>query len=45
MRHRISTYILMVLVLASCATPPTHNEFGGYIDACGDLPGLLGDDC
>lgn len=23
----------------------THNEYGGYIDACGDLPGLVGDDC
>jgi hypothetical protein len=25
--------------------PPTHNARGGYIDACGDLPGLVGDDC
>lgn len=23
----------------------THNEHGGYIPACGDLPGLVGDDC
>jgi hypothetical protein len=23
----------------------SHNERGGYIDACGDLPGLVGDDC
>jgi hypothetical protein len=25
--------------------PKTHNERGGYIDACGDQPGLVGDDC
>lgn len=24
---------------------PTHNAAGGYIDACGQLPGALGDDC
>ena len=24
---------------------PSHNAAGGYIDACGDLPGLVGDDC
>lgn len=24
---------------------PTHNAAGGYIDACGELPGLVGDDC
>jgi hypothetical protein len=23
----------------------SHNAAGGYIDACGDLPGLVGDDC
>jgi hypothetical protein len=23
----------------------THNAAGGYIDACGDLPGMVGDDC
>jgi hypothetical protein len=22
-----------------------HNDAGGYIPACGDLPGLVGDDC
>lgn len=30
--------------LAGCATE-THNRHGGYIDACGDKPPLLGDDC
>jgi hypothetical protein len=43
--HRLSTLVLMLLVLTSCAQHPTHNAAGGYIDACGDLPGLLGDDC
>jgi hypothetical protein len=23
----------------------THNARGGYSDACGDLPGMVGDDC
>lgn len=23
----------------------SHNEAGGYIEACGSLPGVLGDDC
>jgi hypothetical protein len=23
----------------------THNALGGYRDACGALPGLVGDDC
>lgn len=23
----------------------THNSQGGYIEACGEEPGLLGDDC
>jgi hypothetical protein len=22
-----------------------HNAAGGYIEACGELPGMLGDDC
>jgi hypothetical protein len=25
--------------------PATHNAGGGYIVACGHLPGMLGDDC
>lgn len=24
---------------------PLHNAAGGYAPACGELPGLLGDDC
>lgn len=45
MRHRISTIVLMMLALTSCQYAPTHNDAGGYTDACGDLPGLVGDDC
>jgi hypothetical protein len=26
-------------------TGPSHNASGGYVEACGDLPGLVGDDC
>jgi hypothetical protein len=38
--------IVLVLVLCSgCASAPSHNDLGGYVDACGDLPGLIGDDC
>lgn len=36
---------LLLLSLSACASAPSHNDAGGYIDACGDLPGLLGDDC
>ena len=27
------------------AGQPTHNTAGGYIEACDDMPGMLGDDC
>lgn len=38
--------VLMVLFsLSSCITVPSHNLLGGYTDACGELPGQLGDDC
>lgn len=30
---------------ATCYTASSHNPAGGYRDACGELPGLLGDDC
>lgn len=38
---------LMVAGLSGCAAMQdrTHNAAGGYIDACGNLPGLVGDDC
>lgn len=45
----LSYFMLLCLValwLGGCETqPPTHNEYGGYIPACGDKPPLLGDDC
>lgn len=39
--------IFMSLALHSCAymQDQTHNKAGGYIPECGNLPGLLGDDC
>ena len=37
--------LLLAASLAGCASSPTHNAAGGYIPACGDLPGTLGDDC
>lgn len=46
--------LLVALAGALCATAvmvpvvasvPSHNASGGYIDACGDLPGMVGDDC
>lgn len=27
------------------AAQPLHNTSGGYYEACGELPGLVGDDC
>ena len=46
--------ILWACVLASCMELQTqtaahpdgsHNPDGGYYESCGDLPGLVGDDC
>jgi len=54
---RIREAILLVLwacALASCMAlqdqtaaqaDRSHNLDGGYVEACGDLPGLVGDDC
>jgi hypothetical protein len=33
---------LAVAVLVGCST---HNAAGGYVPACGQLPGMVGDDC
>lgn len=27
------------------AAQPSHNTSGGYYETCGELPGLVGDDC
>jgi hypothetical protein len=37
--------VLLALALTACAAAPSHNASGGYADACGSLPGLIGDDC
>lgn len=37
--------IALLVTLASCSTLGSHNAAGGYRDACGELPGLIGDDC
>ncbi len=31
--------------LAAARLDASHNAAGGYVDACGELPGLIGDDC
>jgi hypothetical protein len=46
---------LLLATCTGCATAPvhpeefrrgeTHNASGGYIEACGELPPLVGDDC
>jgi hypothetical protein len=36
--------VCAILALTGCATA-THNDAGGYVEACEDLPGMLGDDC
>jgi hypothetical protein len=50
----IFVLLLWSLALASCAelqqrtherAGGAHNADGGYVEACGDLPGLIGDDC
>ena len=43
---RLAT-IAAAVALAACAALPAgrHNAAGGYVDACGELPGLIGNDC
>lgn len=45
--HFIALCALMLFGMASCVEcqDRTHNAAGGYKDACGDLPPLVGDDC
>lgn len=38
------TGALLQVMGAECALP-SHNAAGGYIAACGALPGMVGDDC
>lgn len=52
---QIILLILWACAIASCmelqqqtherAGQPSHNAAGGYVEACGELPGLIGDDC
>ena len=43
--------VALVVALTACGTMKhspdgsSHNAAGGYRDACGELPGLIGDDC
>ena len=43
--------VALVVALTACSTMKhspdgsSHNTAGGYRDACGELPGLVGDDC
>ncbi len=45
----LAAWLIVAAMLAyactGCASAPTHNQQGGYIDACGQEPGLIGDDC
>lgn len=41
----IGAFIGHAADLASARLAPSHNAHGGYVDACGELPGLIGDDC
>lgn len=51
-RYRFITLLIVAAALAflagayqSAVEYGSHNEAGGYIDACGSLPGMVGDDC
>jgi hypothetical protein len=44
MTGRLARLFACALILALLLAP-AHNARGGYIDACGHLPGMLGDDC
>lgn len=37
--------VVAVIGTVKAVATPHHNAAGGYIEACGDLPGLVGDDC
>jgi hypothetical protein len=41
----IGLLLAVRFVTYMCTEQPTHNAAGGYIEACGDEPGMLGDDC
>lgn len=37
--------LVLVAIGAALAGCSTHNAAGGYAPACGQLPGMVGDDC
>jgi hypothetical protein len=37
--------LLLWYPTTSSTEAPSHNIYGGYIEACGQLPPLVGDDC
>ena len=43
----LSIVIVGTLLAIGCChlQERTHNPVGGYIEACGELPPVLGDDC
>lgn len=43
--RRLLCCLAWLALLTSCVNVPTHNAAGGYINACGELPPLIGDDC
>lgn len=47
---RLLLLLAAVSLMAACTYNTardalTHNAQGGHTDACGNLPGMLGDDC
>ena len=47
LRRLIILNCVVALLMSACTAlqDRTHNAAGGYIPACDELPGLLGDDC
>jgi hypothetical protein len=42
---KLRLFLITLCLLYGCNTIPSHNKEGGYIEACGNLPPLVGDDC
>lgn len=51
MRNLVPRILILLAVFtyavlrAAAEHAPTHNAAGGYIDACGEKAGMVGDDC
>ena len=37
--------IVGIMLAGTGCAASSHNARGGYVDACGQLPGMIGDDC